>query len=89
MVSIPSTFDIGKSKSPDGVDIEINPDAVTGGVIRQAQHMLYRRIGSDIHLYLIVHRNHSFARLFLDLLELKVSFAMRFMHCIQMLDLCC
>ena len=63
---------LGKSKSPDGVEIEINPDAVTGGIIRQAQHLIYRRISSDVQV-----------------LVPKVSFAMRSMHCIQMIDLSC
>ena len=50
MVSILSTFNVGKAKGPDGVEIEIDPDALTGGVIRQAQNLLYWRISSDIHL---------------------------------------
>ncbi|KAF8703005.1 hypothetical protein AX14_014287 [Amanita brunnescens Koide BX004] len=33
MVSILSTFNIGKAKGTDGVEIDINPDALTGGVI--------------------------------------------------------
>ena len=34
MVSILSTFNVGKAKDTNGVEIEIDPDAVTGGVIR-------------------------------------------------------
>ena len=51
MVSILSTFSVGNAKSPDGVEIEINPDALTGGVIRQVQDLLYHRICSDVDLY--------------------------------------
>ena len=51
MVSILSTFNIGKAKGADGVEIDIDPDALTGGVIRQAQDFLYPRISSDAHLY--------------------------------------
>ena len=50
MVSILSTFTIGKAKDPDGDEIEIDPDALTGGVIRQAQDLLYWRIPADAHL---------------------------------------
>jgi hypothetical protein len=50
MVSILSTFNVGKAKGPDGVEIEIDPDALTGGVIRQAQDLLYWHISSDVHL---------------------------------------
>ena len=51
MVSILSTFNIGKAKGTDGVEIDIDPDALTGGVIRQAQELLYPRISPDVHLY--------------------------------------
>jgi hypothetical protein len=51
MVSILSTFNVGKAKGPDGVEVEIDPDALTGGVIRQAQDVFYRHICSDVHLY--------------------------------------
>ena len=51
MVSILSTFNVGKAKGTDGIEIEINPDALTGGVIRQVQDFLYRHIFSDPHLY--------------------------------------
>ena len=50
MVSILSTFNVGNAKSPDGVEIKINPDALTGGVIRQAGDLLHRRICSDVYL---------------------------------------
>ena len=50
MVSILSTFNVGKAKGPDGVEVEIDPDALTGGVIRQVQYWLYRRISSNGHL---------------------------------------
>jgi hypothetical protein len=78
MVSILSTFNIGKAKGTDGVEIDIDPDALTGGVIRQVQDV------SDIPVFLLTciftaHRNRLFARLFLDLLELKVSFTTRSM----------
>ena len=75
MVSILSTFNVGKAKGPDGVEVEINPDALTGGVIRQAQDLLYRHIA--LTCIFIVRRNRLFARLSLDLLELKLSFAMQ------------
>jgi hypothetical protein len=49
MVSLLSTFNVGKAKGANGVEIEIDPEAVTGGVIRQVQDLLYRRISSDEH----------------------------------------
>ena len=36
MVSILSTFNVGKAKGADGEEIDIDPEAVTCGVIRQA-----------------------------------------------------
>jgi hypothetical protein len=87
MVSILSTFNVGKAKGPDGVEIEIDPDALTGGVIRQAQDRLHRVF--SLTYILIVHRNRLFARLFLDLPELKASFTMPSMVYIQMRDFGC
>ena len=84
MVSILSTFNVGKAKGPDGVEVEIDPDALTGGVIRQVQNLSYCHIA--LTCIFIVRRSRSFARLFLDLLELKVSFAMRSILYIQMHD---
>ena len=49
-MSILSTFNVGKAKGPDGDEIEIDPAALTGGVIRQAQDLLYWRISADAHL---------------------------------------
>ena len=46
-MSILSTFNVGKAKGPDGDEIEIDPAALTGGVIRQAQDLLYWRISAD------------------------------------------
>ena len=41
---------VKQRKGPDGDEIEIDPDALTGGVIRQAQDLLYWRISADAHL---------------------------------------
>jgi hypothetical protein len=49
MVSILSTMKVGNAKDANGVEIKIDPEAVTDGVIRQAQDLLYRRISSDEH----------------------------------------
>ena len=84
MVSILSTFHVGKAKGPDGVEVEIDPDALTGGVIRQGK-ISFIAIFALMCIF-IVRRSRLFARLFLDLLELKVSFAMRPILYIQMLD---
>ena len=51
MVSILYTFNVGKAKGPDGVEVEIDPDAVSSSVIRQAQDLLYRHICSNVRLY--------------------------------------
>jgi hypothetical protein len=50
MVSILSTFNVGNAKGADGIEIKIDPDALTGGVIRQAQDLFYHRSCSDVHL---------------------------------------
>jgi hypothetical protein len=84
MVSILSTFNVGKAKGPDGVEVEIDPDTLTGSVIRQAQDLLYRYICFDVYLYSAP--EPFVCSLFLDLLELKVSFAMRSILYIQILD---
>ena len=34
MMSILYTFNVGKAKGPDGVEVEIDPDAVSSSVIR-------------------------------------------------------
>ena len=81
MVSILSTFNIGKAKGTDGVEIDINPDALTGGVIRRVQDSSE---SLALTVFLVVRRNRLLARLFLGLPELKVSFTMR-----SMLDFDC
>ena len=84
MVSILSTFSVGKAKGPDGVEVGIDPDALAGGVISQAQDLWYRYICFDV--YLCSAPEPLVCSLFLDLLELKVSFAMRSILYIQILD---
>lgn len=43
-----STFNVSEAKGPDGLEVQIDPDALTDGVIRQAQDWLYWRIFSDV-----------------------------------------
>ena len=40
MASILSTFTVGKAKGPDGDEIEMDPDALTGDAIRQARFVI-------------------------------------------------
>ena len=49
MVSLLSTFNVGKAKGADGIEIEIDPEALTGGVIRQVQDLSLSQYSSDEH----------------------------------------